>query len=352
MAQPAEARLQTVCLLALTAMGLGATLYWLKPVLIPLGLAVFLYMGLTPIVDHLVLRRRWPRWLATAVSLLPATGALFGVGAVITTSLRRLRANGGRYQDSISALLERAVTELPLLEQVLSERALRERLAALPLTDILVGTTNALFTVVSNLVLVMIFVLFLLVSHIPREEGEAGPLRTLVDRRVRKYLVVKFLTSVFTGTAVGLLLGWLGLDLWMVFGLLAFGFNFIPSVGGIIATLLPLPMVLVSPGLSAGDVLAVIALPGAVQFVVGNVVEPMVLGDSLDLHPVTILAALIFFGSLWGVVGMLMAAPITAILKLALEEYGLTRPFAEMMARAGGSRASKAPPAPEVGVDR
>ena len=76
----------------------------------------------------------------------------------------------------------------------------------------------------------------------------------------------------------------------------------------------------------------VILLPGAVQFTIGNIVEPLVTGEGLDLHPVTILLALVFWGLLWGVVGMLLAAPITAVLRIVLGRLEITRPVAELLA--------------------
>ena len=141
-----------------------------------------------------------------------------------------------------------------------------------------------------------------------------------------------------TGFLVGLILYLLGVDLALVFGFLAFLLNFIPSIGSIIATLLPLPIILVSPDASWTIAVLAIALPGTVQLVIGNIITPKVLGDSLDLHPIVILMALIFWGVLWGIVGMLLATPMTAVLKILLERYELTRPVARVMAgRLGGA---------------
>jgi AI-2 transport protein TqsA len=168
-----------------------------------------------------------------------------------------------------------------------------------------------------------------------------------IERRIERYLVAKVTISAITGTLVGLILSALGVDLALVFGFLAFLLNFIPSIGSIIATLLPLPVILVSPEVSWTTVGLALALPGALQFVIGNVVEPSIIGDSLDLNPIVILMALIFWGVLWGVVGMLLAAPITAVMKILLERYELTRPVARVMAGRPGAPPSDDPtPAP------
>ena len=98
-------------------------------------------------------------------------------------------------------------------------------------------------------------------------------------------------------------------------GVMAFLLNFIPSVGSVVSTLLPLPIALIQFD-SMTVVALVILLPGIVQFTIGTVIEPLFMGEGLDLHPVTILISLVVWGVIWGVVGMLLAAPITAIVRI------------------------------------
>jgi AI-2 transport protein TqsA len=153
-----------------------------------------------------------------------------------------------------------------------------------------------------------------------------------VEARIKRYIVTKLVVSAATGLLVGIILTVLRIDLALVFGLFAFLLNFIPSVGSIISTLLPLPVVLMSPEISPLAAVLAIALPAAVQFAIGNVIEPKVMGGSLDLHPITILLALIVWGMLWGVVGMLLATPLTAVMKILFERMELTAPVAELLA--------------------
>ena len=109
---------------------------------------------------------------------------------------------------------------------------------------------------------------------------------------------------------VGTVLAVLGIDLALVFGLFAFLLNFIPSVGSLIATLLPLPIVLMSPDVSVLVAVLAIGVPGGIQFTIGNVLEPKIMGDALDLHPVAILMALILWGMLWAFPETIRAASI------------------------------------------
>jgi AI-2 transport protein TqsA len=152
-----------------------------------------------------------------------------------------------------------------------------------------------------------------------------------IDAKIRKFIVTKFLISAATGIMVGIILGILGLDLALVFGVLAFLLNFIPNVGSVVATLLPLPVALVQYD-SMVMVVLVVVLPGAVQVTMGNIVEPKIMGEGLDLSPVTILLALVFWGLIWGIVGMLLAAPMTAVLRIVLARFTTTRSVAELLA--------------------
>ena len=75
-----------------------------------------------------------------------------------------------------------------------------------------------------------------------------------------------------------------------------------------------------------------LAIPGALQFAVGSLIEPKIMGESLDLHPVVILLGLIFFGMIWGIVGMILATPIVAVTKIVLDRIDVTAPVGRLLA--------------------
>jgi AI-2 transport protein TqsA len=190
--------------------------------------------------------------------------------------------------------------------------------------------------------LVLIYVGFLLF-------GNSGTMPTNPDwreaeRQTKKYLLIKTSVSATTGVLTGAILYMLGVDLAIVFGLLAFLLNFIPSLGSIIATLLPLPIVLLAPQATPLAMFLAIALPGSVQFTIGNIIEPKLMGRGLDLHPITVLMVLIFWGILWGPIGMILSVPITAVIKIVLGRHESTRPVADVLAgRLGRNNADGKP---------
>ena len=115
-----------------------------------------------------------------------------------------------------------------------------------------------------------------------------------------------------------------------MFGLLAFLLNFIPTICSIFATLLPLPIALLQFSNPTLIVLSLV-IPGSIQFIIGNVIEPKIIGQTLDLHPITILLSLMFWGIFWGITGMFLATPITVICRLFLANSTRYEGFAELM---------------------
>jgi len=340
-----EQRIQTICLLVLSTIAVAAALYWLSPILIPFVLALFFSLGLAPLVDAQTRVLRFPSGLAVLSTMILMSIVLLLIGSLVSSSLQELSANSAAYQQQISLMIERARAALPLERLGLpGAHTALDPLSAIPteaIRQLLVGTTNAILDLLSQGFIVMIFTFFLLAG------GSAGrpagsEMRGEIELRIKGYIVTQTLISAATGILVWLVLAYLGIDLALVFGLFTFLLNFIPSIGSVIAVLLPLPVVLVSPDITTTEAILAIAVPGTLQFVIGNLITPKVMGDALDLHPVAILLALMFWGALWGIVGMLLATPITAILKIAMERFDVTEPLGRMLGARPAATSGKA----------
>ncbi len=323
-----EYRIQTICLLIVSTVAVAAALYWLRPVLVPFVLAVFIAYGLFPLVELQVRRLRLPYFVAVASTLVVGGLILGSLGLLISTSVSQLQANVAAYQQQIELLGAKMSALLPA-DTFRAEGSPFTQLPFGNISGVLLQTTNAIVGLLSQGLLVLIFVLYLLLGGVRQK---AGGVWAEIETRVAHYIVTKALISLATGVLVGLTLAILGVDLALVFGLLAFLLNFIPSVGSVIATLLPLPVVVVSPDLSPTTAILALLLPGLIQIIIGHVIEPRVMGEALDLHPVVILMALIAWGMLWGVVGMLLATPMTAILKILFERLEPMAPVAQVLA--------------------
>ena len=240
----------------------------------------------------------------------------------------------------------------------------------------LFGQVQTIVSTVSTFFLMTIFVFFLLVARDPSRLQLSG--YAVIERQMRRYLMIKTSMSSMTGIFVGIILSMLGMPLAVVFGVLTFLLNFIPSIGSIIATLLPLPIAYAEFVLNQdppshvatvatvgaedhmpphvpsprGDLpsteqsgwwqfltesgwlrfLAILLIPGSVQIFIGNVIEPRVMGEGLELHPVVILIALVFWGLLWGPMGAILAVPITAVIRIATARFVSLKMVSDIMA--------------------
>jgi AI-2 transport protein TqsA len=321
--------LVTASLMVIAAVAGGAALMYMRPVMVPFVLSLFFFYLVAPFADLMEQRLRAPRWMSVLVTLLLVAGILALLALLITTSASGLAASADIYREKLVGFASRAFALLDRYGVDLGQESFLESLGQLPISRILRTTAGTVVGIVTNGFLVLIFVIFLLIGRRPRRTRSA--LYTQIDAKVRKFILTKSLISAATGIMVGVILAILGLDLALVFGVLAFLLNFVPSVGSVVATLLPLPVALVQYD-SLVPVILAIALPGAVQITMGNAIEPKIMGEGLDLSPVTILVALVFWGIIWGIVGMLLAAPITAVLRIILARFRTTRAVAEVLA--------------------
>jgi len=172
----------------------------------------------------------------------------------------------------------------------------------------------------SNLALVLLFAVYLLLgSPGPSKHARAADsVNAQATAQINLYIRGKVAMSLLVGTATAIALCALHVDLWLVFGLLAFWLNFIPNVGTVLAVALPMPLVVLDPAFSNAGVILALALPLSAHAFAGNVLEPLLFGHTLKLHPVTVLLSLLLWGTVWGITGMVLAVPITAVLRIRL----------------------------------
>ena len=331
-ASPRDERVQTVCLAVIAAIGVAFSLWWLKPVLIPFVMALFIALALGMGVDLLAQHTRVPRRVALPLVLTLGVLGLFGVGALVTISVSELAANSAAYGEKIQRLVDEALALAPpALREQLGDGA--EKLREIPVATVgglLQAVTNTVFSLLSNSLIVLVFLFFLMLGADAFSREQSGTWGAIV-RRVQSFLAGKIALSGISSVLVGITFLVLGVPLAMVWALLTFLLTFIPAVGVTIALILPLPVLWLDPEISRTTLVLALAIPGGIHFV-ANLLEPKILGDSLGLHPITIMMALVFWTMLWGPVGALLAAPMTAVIAILLERFGGSRPIALLLA--------------------
>ncbi len=155
--------MQTVCLVVLASVATAFALHWLAPVLIPFVLAIFISMGLGMCVEWLVSRARVPRSLALPTTVVLGLGALAGLGALVNASVVQLAESGPLYAEQLGQLIDRATALLPPeIAAVVGDGtvAIRE-IPVSTVGGLIASTTNAVVNLLSQSLLVLIFVVFL-----------------------------------------------------------------------------------------------------------------------------------------------------------------------------------------------
>ena len=329
-----EARVQTVCLLILAVIGIATSLYVLRSLMVPFVLALFFALMLMPIIDVQMRYLKFPRLLAVAVTLLIAILVIISLSLLMSASVNQMAAAATSYQEQVKEVVVNTTASLPFAQFGLDKNQfldpIRENLGK-NIGSMIGWVLNAIVNIFSNIVLILIFMVFLLISD-ARKTTYRNKVWERGETKVKRYISSKLILSAILGLCVGITLSILGAEPAIVFGLFACILNFIPTVGPTIATILPLPVILMTPEMTILRGLLALAIPGLLEFVFGNFIETKVMGKSLDLHPVTVLMSLIFWGMLWGPAGMFLAVPMTAVLKMILEEIELTKPIADLLA--------------------
>jgi AI-2 transport protein TqsA len=215
------------------------------------------------------------------------------------------------------------------------------------ITGIITGLFTSLLGIFGDFVLILIYVVFLLsefgsikrrimVAFSPEKARKISSIISDVFKDVRKYIIGLTLINLAHAICVTIILWAFGVDFFLIWGLLTFLLDYIPNIGAIIATILPfLTALFIYDNVITPIIIFAILIVIGNAF--GNLLEPKVFGDSLDLSPILILVTLIFWGYVWGIMGMILSVPIMSIIKIVLMKFDTTRPIAVLMTYNMGS---------------
>ena len=323
---------------------LGVILQEMRSVLLPFSVAVLLSFIFRPVVFFLK-ARKIPTVFSLLVVLLSLMLVLVLVGLLVYSSARSFTDALPRYEPRIDAVVTNAEESLKRLAESLEidvqDLDMGELLPVSTVTSMVSSGVGSFFSFVGNTLLVILFMLFILAGAgdldakveraLPSEVAER--IATVVrnaSAQVRQYLVTKTLISAASGFLIFLILWILGIDFPLLWGFLAFLLNFIPNIGSLLSVFLPFLLSLLQFDTLTRPILALVLME-TVQIVMGNVIEPRMMAFSLNLSPLLVLVSLIFWGSLWGIVGMVLAVPLTATVKIFLENIEPLRPVAVLM---------------------
>lgn len=332
-----SARVRNICLIILTVLALGGVSYLLRNVLLPFVLAVFLMFVLNPVVRIMMKRLRMPRVLAILITICLSLIILIGLATFVSSSFLQLANESPQFGQNLQSLLQRVFSH-PLAEQYGVSRAVAMNTIAPKIAEgagqLASVLVSGMFMLFSQGIIVTIYVVFLMFSSNKKEEKSEAQhsVWNKIRLSIESYIFLKTVLSGFMAALTWVILAAIGVKMAAVVALLAFAFNFVPNVGPIAATLTPIPIMLLSGQSSVTEILLAVLLPGIIHFVVGHLVEPKVMGSSLELDPVVILLGLMLAELMWGPVGMLLAMPLMVVARILLDQTAETRPLVNLLA--------------------
>ncbi|TCK01900.1 putative PurR-regulated permease PerM [Volucribacter psittacicida] len=312
-------------------------------IVVPFLLSLFIAIICSPLITMMT-NRKIPRWLAISLLFVLILLIFFFLVGLINSTIKEFTSSIPQYR----ALLTRRVDEISAFAQSInyplsiSQEAILENFDPSVIMDFVSKVLLSFSGAVSNVFILLLVVIFMLIEAptakhkmalaFSQVDGDVNEHERNIDRilnGVIRYLGVKTLISLATGVCVWILLEILGVQYAVLWATLSFLLNYIPNIGSIIAAIPIVVQVLLLNGFSTGIIVAS-GLVG-INMVIGNVIEPRLMGKTLGLSTLIVFLSLLFWGWLLGSVGMLLSVPLTMALKIALESSPQTKKYAALL---------------------
>ncbi|MDR1211795.1 MAG: AI-2E family transporter, partial [Spirochaetaceae bacterium] len=314
-------------------------------VLLPLTIAILLAFVLEPVVRFLG-KYHIPRIASILLSSALIVIGLYSMGLALFSSGRTILSSYPRYEDrlteiyvGIASFFELSYDEhLSFLENLWNQLGIRTRVRVITLS-----LSNEFLIFLKDAFMVVLFVFFLLTEasffkdkvFLAFENKRSGQIYKIshdVVHEVTRYLSIKFLISLVTGAVVAGLLKLAGLEFPLVWGMIQFILNFIPSIGSIAVGVAAGVFALLQFWPFPQPVITVALIMLGTNMIIGNVMEPKIMGDNLGLSPIAVLVSLVVWGWIWGFAGMILAVPMTVIIRIICENISSLEPVSILLA--------------------
>lgn len=344
MSIPTPSRSATVPLAILATFTVFYVLWVGQALLVPLAIAVLIwYMinALARLYARFIFKNS-ANWITLTLALITMAVGISVVVDIVQNNLSDVQRAAPSYKVGLDQWLVRiyellGIEDLPTFSQFIQ---------TVDIGPIITNFAGALTGIVGDLALVIVYVGFLLYEQktfsnklarmFPKTE-KRQEIREVIDNiqhQIQTYIWIKTLVSVVTGLVGYVVLTLVGVDFASFWAFAIFLLNYIPIIGSVIATLFPALLTLIQFDTFTPFLIVGIGLTSA-QFLVGNVIEPKLMGSSLNLSPLVVLLSLALWGSLWGIPGMFLCVPIMVIVLIVLSHFGPTRPLAVMLSESG-----------------
>jgi len=285
---------------------------------------------------------RLPKWALTLFSTIVLIGFLVLAVTMISKNIKVLSETLPEYEANVNKIAQ-SINERFEIDLVNILSGFAKDLQFGKILSSLFSTLTGLF---GNAFTVLLYLVFLLLEEplFPKKLKAMYPdkerhdhvtsMVAKIDHSIGNYVALKTFTSLLTGFLSYFALLFIGIDAPLFWAFLIFVLNFIPTIGSLIATIFPAIFAILQFGEFTPGIL-VLSIVGAIQLIVGNLIEPRLMGDSLNISPLVVFLSLVMWGVIWGVSGMLLSVPITVIMIIIMSEFPGTKPFAILLSRRG-----------------
>jgi len=316
----------------------------LSSLILPFVLALFVVMLLQPFLA-LLGRKRIPNWLSVTIVSISTLLVLAAFVSIISSTATEVAENSSEltarisnkldiFIDWINSFIKKDLQSYEIKSYIFNLFSADWITVALGSFAKFLGSFTGSFFMFSLYFVILLSWINKYDEYILFVFGERHGKRFLETfettmHSISSYVGTKFLMSFLTGFLFWVICRSFGVQFALFWGFLAFALNFIPSIGSIIATIPPILIgtIYLDSGIS---ILIYISLLGMTQIIVGNILDPILMGNRMKLNTLTVIFGLVFWGYIWGVAGMLISVPLMVLVRIILEQ----NPTSAVIARA------------------
>ncbi len=317
-----------------------------KDLLIPFVLAIIIWYLINILALAFEKIKIWkyhlPRWLCFIFSFITMGGLIVFFLNLISNNIADVVVVAPAYQKKFTSLITQGYQLFNLEEPP----TIRQIFSSIDIAGLLSQFAVTITGFVSKAGIILVYLVFLFLEQKsfqlklaalikqPHRREEVFALIKKIDKDIRVYIGIKTFNSALTAILGYLIMSSQNLDFAEFWSILIFTLNFIPSIGSIVATIFPSVFAIIQFD-SLYPIVIVAGGIGMLQFLIGNILEPRLMGNNLNLSPIVIILSLFAWGALWGIAGMILCVPITVIGMIILSHFPKTRPIAIVLSRDG-----------------
>ncbi len=337
---------QNIAYLLVSCISLVFILISGQAILVPFILGLLLWFigkALETNLDKIsLIKNKFPNWLKHILSFGIILIVLIFITDILTSNINSLAQSFEKYEPNFDAL----ISQIDGWLGVDTKTALKNYSGNLDFGNILQLLFSSISDIISNGFMILLYAVFILLedaSFKPKlksifvgkeNEEKVDGILEKISTSISSYFGLKTLLSLITGTLSYIALRIIGVDAPEFWAFLIFILNFIPTIGSLIATIFPAIFCLFQFGILTPSLL-VLGIVGTIQVVVGNFLEPKIMGSSMNISPLVTILSLSIWGAIWGIIGMILSVPITVVTIIIFSQFEKTKPVAIMLSEKG-----------------